>query len=97
MGKAKMALAMVNPATQLKMKRIFNWVDGFIEAVKETGIKLPEMKKDDDKDPQEVIADVVMTLISKSKVKHLKEKNALVLELGKEKKVRLILSFKEVE
>lgn len=97
MGKAKMALAMMNPATQVKLSRIFGWVDGFIEAVQETGIKLPEMKKDDDKDPQEVIADVVMTLISKSKVKHLENKNALVLELGKEKKVRLTLSFKEVE
>ena len=98
MEKAKMAMAMMNPATQLKMARIFGWIDGFVEAVQKTGIKLPAMKEsDNNKDLQEVIADVVMTLISKSEVKHLKEKNALVLKLGKEKKVKLTLRFKEVE
>jgi len=98
MEKAKMAMAMMNPATQLKMARIFGWVDGFVEAVQKTGIKLSEMKEsNNNKDPREVIADVVMTLISKSKVKHVEEKNALVLELGKEKKVKLTLRFKEVE
>jgi len=46
---------------------------------------------------EEDLQKVLLKLLGKAKVKHVKEKNALVLELGKEKKVRLTLSFKEVE
>ena len=91
MEKAKMALAMMNPATQVKMARIFGWVEDLVEAVRETGLEVGEVKNGED------LQEVLLRLLGKAKVKHVKEKNALVLELGKEKKVRLTLSFKEVE
>jgi len=89
--KAKMALAMMNPATQLKMARIFGWVEDLVEAIRKTGLELGEVSNGED------LQEVILKLIGKAKVKHLKEKNALVLELGKEKKVKLTLRFKEVE
>jgi len=91
MGKAKMALAMMNPVTQLKLSKIFGWVDGLVAAIRGTGLEVGEVKEAED------LQEVLLNLIGKAKVKHLEEKNALVLELGKEKKVRLTLSFKEVE
>ena len=91
MEKAKMALAMMNPATQLKLSKIFGWVDDLIEAVRGTGLEVGEVKGQDD------LPEVLLKLLGKARVKHLKDKNALVLELGKERKVRLTLSFKEVE
>jgi len=91
MEKAKMALAMMNPATQLKLSKIFGWVDDLIEAVRGTGLEVGEVKDQDD------LQEVLLKLLGKARVKHLKDKNALVLELGKERKVRLTLSFKEVE
>ncbi|WP_457751033.1 hypothetical protein [Thermococcus sp.] len=91
MGKAKMALAMMNPATQVKLSRIFGWVDTLIEAIRGTGLEVGEVEDGED------LQEVLLKLIGKSKVKHIEEKNALVLELGKERKVRLTLSFKEVE
>jgi len=87
----KMVLAMMNPATQVKMARIFGWVEDLVEAVRETGLEVGEVKNGED------FQEVLLNLIGKAKVKHIEEKNALVLELGKEKKVRLTLSFKEVE
>jgi len=89
--KAKMAMAMMNPATQLKLSKIFGWVDDLIEAVRETGLEVGEVKNGED------LQEVLLKLLGKAKVKHLRDKNALVLELGKERKVRLTLSFKEVE
>ncbi|AJC72795.1 hypothetical protein X802_08425 [Thermococcus guaymasensis DSM 11113] len=91
MEKAKMALAMMNPATQAKLSKIFGWVDDLVEAVRGTGLEVDEVKSQDD------LQEVLLKLLGKAKVKHLKDKNALVLELGKERKVRLTLSFKEVE
>ena len=91
MEKAKMALAMMNPATQLKLSKIFGWVENLIEAVRGTGLEVGEVKNGED------LQEVLLKLLGKAKVKHLKDKNALVLELGKERKVRLTLSFKEVE
>lgn len=91
MEKAKMAMAMMNPATQLKLSKIFGWVEDLVEAVRETGLEVGEVKDQDD------LQEVLLKLLGKAKVKHLKDKNALVLELGKQKKVRLTLSFKEVE
>jgi len=91
MEKAKMALAMMNPAIQLKLSKIFGWVDDLIEAVRGTGLEVGEVKDQDD------LQEVLLKLLGKARVKHLKDKNALVLELGKERKVRLTLSFKEVE
>jgi len=91
MEKAKMALAMMNPATQLKLSKIFGWVDDLIEAVRGTGLEVGEVKGQDD------LQEVLLKLLGKARVKHLKDKNALVLELGKDRKVRLTLSFKEVE
>ena len=91
MEKAKMAMAMMNPATQLKLSKIFGWVDDLIEAVRETGLEVGEVKNGED------LQEVLLKLLGKAKVKHLRDKNALVLELGKERKVRLTLSFKEVE
>jgi len=89
--KAKMALAMMNPATQLKLSKIFGWVDDLVEAVRGTGLEVGEVKDQDD------LQEVLLKLLGKARVKHLKDKNALVLELGKGRKVRLTLSFKEVE
>jgi len=86
-----MALAMMNPAIQLKLSKIFGWVDDLIEAVRGTGLEVGEVKDQDD------LQEVLLKLLGKARVKHLKDKNALVLELGKERKVRLTLSFKEVE
>ena len=91
MEKAKMALAMMNPATQLKMARIFGWVEDLVEAIRGTGLELGEVSNGED------LQEVILKLIGKAKVKHLKEKNALVLELGEERKVKLTLRFKEVE
>ena len=91
MEKAKMALAMMNPATQLKLSKIFGWVDDLVEAVRGTGLEVGEVKDQDD------LQEVLLKLLGKARVKHLKDKNALVLELGKGRKVRLTLSFKEVE
>ncbi|AHL21641.1 hypothetical protein [Thermococcus nautili] len=91
MEKAKMAMAMMNPATQLKLSKIFGWVEDLVEAVRETGLEVGEVKNGED------LQGVLLKLLGKAKVKHIEEKNALVLELGKEKKVRLTLSFKEVE
>ena len=91
MEKAKMAMAMMNPATQLKLSKIFSWVEDLIEAVRGTGLEVGEVKGQDD------LQEVLLKLLGKARVKHLKDKNALVLELGKERKVRLTLSFKEVE
>jgi len=89
--KAKIAMAMMNPATQLKLSKIFGWVENLIEAVRGTGLEVGEVKNGED------LQEVLLKLLGKAKVKHLKDKNALVLELGKERKVRLTLSFKEVE
>lgn len=91
MEKAKMALAMMNPAIQLKLSKIFGWVENLVEAVRETGLEVGEVKGQDD------LQEVLLKLLGKATVKHLRDKNALVLELGKERKVRLTLSFKEVE
>ena len=91
MEKAKMAMAMMNPATQLKLSKIFGWVENLIEAVRGTGLEVGEVKNGED------LQEVLLKLLGKAKVKHLRDKNALVLELGKERKVRLTLSFKEVE
>ena len=91
MEKAKMALSMMNPATQLKLSKIFGWVDTLIEAIRGTGLEVGEVKDAED------FQGVLLKLLGKAKVKHIEEKNALVIELGKEKKVRLTLSFKEVE
>ncbi|WP_237266268.1 hypothetical protein [Thermococcus cleftensis] len=91
MGKVKAALAMMNPATQVKMGRIFGWVDDLVEAIKATGIEVGEVNGEED------LQEVLLKLIGKAKVRHVREKNALVLELGKEKRLRLTLSFKEVE
>ncbi|AIU70197.1 hypothetical protein TEU_07545 [Thermococcus eurythermalis] len=81
----------MNPATQLKLSKIFGWVEDLVEAVRETGLEVGEVKNGED------LQEVLLKLLGKANVKHLRDKNALVLELGKERKVRLTLSFKEVE
>nr|QEK15857.1 hypothetical protein FPV09_06140 [Thermococcus aciditolerans] len=81
----------MNPVTQLKLSRIFGWVDTLIEAVRGIGLEVGEVKNEED------LQEVLLKLLGKAKVRHLEEKNALVFELGKEKKVRLTLSWKEVE
>ncbi len=85
--KARLAMAMANPVTAVKVKRISNWVDSLLEALNETDVEPPESGD---------FQDAVMTLLGKARVKHVAEKNSLVLEVGKERKLRLVASFKVI-
>ena len=85
--KAKLAMAMANPVTAVKVKRLSEWVDSLLEALNETDVEPPESGD---------FQDAVMTLLGKARVKHVAEKNSLVIELGKERKLRLVASFKVV-
>ncbi|BAD85548.1 hypothetical protein TK1359 [Thermococcus kodakarensis KOD1] len=85
--KAKLAMAMANPVTAVKVKRLSDWVDSLVEALDETDVEPPE---------SEDFQDAVMTLLSKAKVKHLEDRNSLVIELGKKRKLRLVASFKVI-
>ena len=85
--KAKLAMAMANPVTAVKVKRLSDWVDSLLEALNETDVEPPESGD---------FQDAIMTLLGKARVKHVAEKNSLVIELGKKKKLRLIASFKVV-
>lgn len=86
--KAKMALEMANPIMQVKLSKIFDWVDRLFEASRETGIDVGDIRDEGD------FQDVLFKIFRKAKVHHIEEKNALVLELGKKKKLKLILTFK---
>jgi len=85
--KAKLAMAMANPVTAVKVKRISDWVDSLLDAMNETDVEPPESGD---------FQDAIMTLLGKAKVKHLEDRNSLLIELGKKKKLRLIASFKVV-
>ncbi|WP_297074189.1 hypothetical protein [Thermococcus sp.] len=85
--KAKLAMAMANPVTAVKVKRLSEWVDSLLEALNETDVEPPESGD---------FQDAIMTLLGKAKVKHVAERNSLVIELGKERKLRLIASFRVV-
>ena len=85
--KAKLAIAMANPVTAVKVKRISDWVDSLLEALNETDVEPPESGE---------FEDVIMTLLKKAKVKHLEDRNSLLIELGKERKLKLAVSFKVV-
>ena len=85
--KAKLAMAMANPVMAVKVKRVSNWVDSLLEAMNETDVKPPESGE---------FEDVILTLLKKAKIARIEDKNALVIELGKRKKLRLIASFKVV-
>ncbi len=85
--KAKLAMAMANPVTAVKVKRLSDWVDSLLEALNETDVEPPESGD---------FQDAIMTLLGKAKVKHVAEKNSLVIKLGKKKKLRLVASFKVV-
>jgi len=85
--KAKLAMAMANPVTAVKVKRIRDWVDSLLEALNETDVEPPESGD---------FQDAIMTLLGKAKVKHLEDRNSLLIELGKERKLKLAVSFKVV-
>ncbi|WP_297490383.1 hypothetical protein [Thermococcus sp.] len=85
--KARLAMAMANPVMAVKVKRLSEWVDSLLEALNETDVEPPESGD---------FQDAVMTLLGKARVKHVAEKNSLVLELGKERKLRLVASFKVI-
>ena len=85
--KAKLAMAMANPVMAVKVKRLSEWVDSLLEALNETDVEPPESGD---------FQDAIMTLLGKARVKHVAEKNSLVIELGKRKKLRLVASFKVV-
>ena len=85
--KAKLAMAMANPGTAIKVKKLSDWVDSLLEAMNETDVKPPENGE---------FEDVILTLLKKAKIARIEDKNALVIELGKRKKLRLIASFKVV-
>ena len=85
--KAKLAMAMANPVMAVKVKRVSNWVDSLLEAMNETDVKPPESGE---------FEDAILTLLKKAKIARIEDKNALVIELGKRKKLRLIASFKVV-
>lgn len=85
--KARLAMAMANPVTAVKVKRLSEWVDSLLETLNETDVEPPESGD---------FQDAVMTLLGKARVKHVAEKNSLVIELGKERKLRLVASFKVV-
>jgi len=86
--KAKLAMAMANPGTAVKVKKLSDWVDSLLEAMNETDVKPPESGE---------FEDVILTLLKKARIARIEDKNALVIELGKERKLRLIASFKVVE
>ena len=86
--KTKLAMAMANPGTVIKVKKLSDWVDSLLEAMNETDVKPPESGE---------FEDVILTLLKKAKIARIEDKNALVIELGKKKKLRLIASFKVVE
>ena len=85
--KAKLAMAMANPVMAVKVKRISNWVDSLLEAMNETDVDPPESGD---------FQDAILTLLGKARVKHVEDRNSLVLEVGKERKLRLVASFKVV-
>ena len=85
--KAKLAMAMANPATAIKMKKLSDWVESLLDAMNETDVEPPESGE---------CEDVILTHLKKAKIARIEDKNALVIELGKEKKLRLIASFKVV-
>ncbi|KUH34247.1 hypothetical protein APY94_02945 [Thermococcus celericrescens] len=85
--KAKLAMAMANPVTAVKVKRLKEWVDSLLEALNETDVEPPESGD---------FQDAIMTLLGKARVKHVEDRNSLVIELGEERKLRLVASFKVV-
>ena len=84
---AKLAMAMANPGNAIKMKRLTDWIDSLLDALNETDVEPPESGE---------FEDVILTLLKKARIARIEDKNALVIELGKKRKLRLIASFKVV-
>ena len=92
MEKAKFALAMMNPSVQLKLGKLTGWVDSLLDAMNQTDVDVSIQKVESQDDFQALM----LELLKKAKIARIEDKNALVIELGKRRKLRLILSFKVV-
>lgn len=90
--KAKLMLSLATPSMQRKISLLSAWFEGLINAISESGVKI-DAKVENQEDMQAVL----LELLRKARVKSIEGKNALIIELGEQKKVRLILSFKVVD
>lgn len=90
--KAKLMLSLATPSMQRRISLLSSWFGGLINAISESGVKI-DAKVENQEDMQTVL----LELLRKAKISSIEGKNALILELGEQKKVRLILSFKVVD
>ncbi len=90
--KAKMALAMLSPGMQRKVSLLMEWVDGLLDAMNRTDVEVPVERVESEEDFQKVMFE----LLKNARIARIDDKNALIVELGKERKLKLIASFKVV-